>query len=64
VGATEVGISRVLLIIFGIYLWWKIGYKWLFLGAVFATGFFLQCHSASLLASSLMWVSPSSASCY
>lgn len=29
-----------MLIIFGIYLWWKIGYKWLFLGSVFATGFF------------------------
>ena len=29
-----------MLILFGIYLWWKIGYKWLFLGAVFATGFF------------------------
>lgn len=29
-----------MLMIFGIYLWWKIGYKWLFLGALFATAFF------------------------
>ena len=29
-----------MLMLFGIYLWWKIGYKWLFLGAFFATGFF------------------------
>jgi hypothetical protein len=29
-----------MLIIFGIYLWWKIGYKWLFLGALGATAFF------------------------
>jgi hypothetical protein len=29
-----------MLILFGIYLWWKIGYKWLFLGAVGATAFF------------------------
>jgi hypothetical protein len=29
-----------MLILFGIYLWWKIGYKWLFLGALFATAFF------------------------
>ena len=28
------------MITFGAYLWWKIGYKWLFLGAFFATGFF------------------------
>ncbi len=27
-------------ILFGAYLWWKIGYKWLFLGAVAALGFF------------------------
>ena len=29
-----------MLILFGIYLWWKIGYKWLFLGALGATAFF------------------------
>ncbi|MGI9289935.1 MAG: hypothetical protein ACR2QG_01500 [Gammaproteobacteria bacterium] len=29
-----------MLIIFGVYLWWKIGYKWLFLGSIFATCFF------------------------
>ena len=29
-----------MLIIFGAYLWWKISYKWLFLGSVFATAFF------------------------
>jgi hypothetical protein len=29
-----------MLILFGVYLWWKIGYKWLFLGALFATAFF------------------------
>jgi hypothetical protein len=29
-----------MLMIFGIYLWWKIGYKWLFLGSLFATVFF------------------------
>jgi hypothetical protein len=29
-----------MLMIFGIYLWWKIGYKWLFLGALGATAFF------------------------
>jgi hypothetical protein len=29
-----------MLIVFGIYLWWKIGYKWLFLGALGATAFF------------------------
>jgi hypothetical protein len=27
-------------VLFGIYLWWKIGYKWLFLGAVGAMAFF------------------------
>lgn len=29
-----------MMIIFGIYLWWKIGYKWLFLGSLGATLFF------------------------
>jgi hypothetical protein len=29
-----------MLILFGIYLWWKIGYKWLCLGAIGATAFF------------------------
>ena len=29
-----------MLILFGIYLWWKIGYKWLFIGALGATAFF------------------------
>lgn len=29
-----------MLMLFGLYLWWKIGYKWLFLGALFATAFF------------------------
>ena len=29
-----------MLILFGIYLWWKIGYKWLFLGSLGATAFF------------------------
>jgi hypothetical protein len=29
-----------LLILFGAYLWWKIGYKWLCLGSLFATAFF------------------------
>jgi hypothetical protein len=29
-----------MLILFGIYLWWKIGYKWLFLGSLAATAFF------------------------
>jgi len=29
-----------MLIAFGAYLWWKIGYKWLFLGALGATAFF------------------------
>ena len=29
-----------MLILFGIYLWWKIGYRWLFLGALGATAFF------------------------
>ena len=30
----------LMVITFGLYLWWKIAYKWLFLGALFATGFF------------------------
>jgi hypothetical protein len=29
-----------MLMLLGIFLWWKFGYKWLFLGALFATGFF------------------------
>ena len=29
-----------MLMIFGIYLWWKIGYKWLFLGSLGAIAFF------------------------
>ena len=29
-----------MLILFGIYLWWKIGYKWLFIGSLGATAFF------------------------
>ena len=29
-----------ILILFGAYLWWKIGYKWLFLGSLAATAFF------------------------
>jgi len=34
-----------MLIVFGLYLWWKIGYKWLFLGALGATVFFAVPHS-------------------
>ncbi len=29
-----------MLIVFGIYLWWQIGYKWLFIGSLAATAFF------------------------
>jgi hypothetical protein len=29
-----------MMILFGGYLWWKVGYKWLFLGSVAALGFF------------------------
>ena len=29
-----------MMILFGAYLWWKIGYKWLFIGSFLATGFF------------------------
>jgi len=29
-----------MMILFGVYLWWKIGYKWLFLGSVTALLFF------------------------
>jgi hypothetical protein len=29
-----------MLLIFGLYLWWKVSYKWLFLGSLFATAFF------------------------
>jgi len=36
-----------MLILFGIYLWWKIGYKWLFLGALGATAFFAVPHSST-----------------
>jgi hypothetical protein len=36
-----------ILITFGIYLWWKIGYKLLFIGAVVATGFFAVPYSST-----------------
>jgi hypothetical protein len=29
-----------MMILFGAYMWWKVGYKWLFLGSVAALGFF------------------------
>lgn len=36
-----------MLMIFGIYLWWKTGYKWLFLGSLFATIFFAVPYSST-----------------
>jgi hypothetical protein len=36
-----------MLILFGGYLWWKIGYKWLFLGTLLATAFFAVPFSAT-----------------
>lgn len=36
-----------MLMLFGIYLWWKIGYKWLFLGALGATAFFAVPYSST-----------------
>jgi hypothetical protein len=36
-----------MLMLFGLYLWWKIGYKWLFLGALFALGFFAVPYSST-----------------
>lgn len=36
-----------MLMLFGVYLWWKIGYKWLFLGALGATAFFAVPYSTT-----------------
>ena len=36
-----------MMILFGAYLWWKIGYKWLFLGSVAALGFFAVPYSST-----------------
>ncbi len=36
-----------MLILFGLYLWWKISYKWLFLGALGATAFFAVPYSST-----------------
>ena len=36
-----------MLIVFGIYLWWKIGYRWLFLGSLAATAFFMVPYSST-----------------
>jgi hypothetical protein len=36
-----------MLLIFGVYLWWKIGFKWLFLGALGATAFFAVPYSST-----------------
>jgi len=36
-----------MLLVFGGYLWWKMGYKWLFLGSLFATAFFAVPYSST-----------------
>ena len=36
-----------ILMVFGVYLWWKIGYKWLFLGSLGATLFFAVPYSST-----------------
>ena len=36
-----------MLMVFGLYLWWKISYKWLFLGTLGATAFFAVPYSST-----------------
>lgn len=36
-----------MMLVFGLYLWWKIGYKWLFLGVLASTAFFAVPYSST-----------------